>query len=94
MARFTLNIYGQNDEIIKTFQTDHIRWGLLLTALDLQERIEDETPENQIAAINKFALELFPGITEADLRNADGRDVINVFVQVGKMANQINAKNG
>ena len=94
MARFTLNIYGENDEILKTFQTDHIRWGLLLTALDLQEKIATETPEEQIKAINQFALELFPGITEADLRNADGRDVINVFVQVGKMANQINAKNG
>ena len=93
MARFELNIYGQNDEILKTFQTEHIRWGLLLTALDLQEKIDHEMPENQIRAINKFALELFPGITEDDLRNADGRDVINVFAQVGRIAGQINGKN-
>ena len=44
-------------------------------------------------AINKFALELFPGMTEADLRNADGMDVMNVFAQVGRMANKLNGKN-
>ena len=37
MAKFELNVYGQNDEILNTFSTDHIRWGLLLAALDLQE---------------------------------------------------------
>ena len=94
MARFSLNIYGENDEITKMFQTEHVRWGLLLTALELQEKVENETHEEQIKAINKFVLELFPGITEEDLRNADGRDVINVFAQVGKMANQLNGKNG
>ena len=94
MARFSLNIYGENDEITKMFQTEHVRWGLLLTALELQEKVENETPEEQIKGINKFVLELFPGITEEDLRNADGRDVINVFAQVGKMANQLNGKNG
>ena len=94
MARFSLNIYGENDEITKMFQTEHVRWGLLLTALELQEKVENETPEEQIKAINKIVLELFPGITEEDLRNADGRDVINVFAQVGKMANQLNGKNG
>ena len=94
MARFSLNIYGENDEITKMFQTEHVRWGLLLTALELQEKVENETPEEQIKAINKFVLELFPGITEEDLRNADGRDVINGFAQVGKMANQLNGKNG
>ena len=94
MARFSLNIYGENDEITKMFQTEHVRWGLLLTALELQEKVENETPEEQIKAITKLVLELFPGITEEDLRNADGRDVINVFAQVGKMANQLNGKNG
>ena len=93
MAKFELNIYGQNDEILKTFQTDHVRWGLLLTALELQEKIQDDSPEDQIKAINKFALELFPGITEEDLRNADGMDVMNVFAQVGRMAGKINGKN-
>lgn len=93
MAKLELNIYGKNDEILSTYQTDHVRWGLLLTALDLQEKIKDSDPEQQIAAINEFALQLFPGITEAEVRNADCMDVMNVFAQVGRMANKINGKN-
>ena len=93
MAKFELNIYGKNDEILNTYQTDHIRWGLLVSALDLQEAIKDEAPDEQMKAINLFALELFPGMTEEELRNADGIDVMNVFAQVGRMANKINGKN-
>lgn len=93
MAKFELNIYGKNDEILNTYQTDHIRWGLLVSALDLQEAIKDEAPDEQMKAINRFALELFPGMTEEELRNADGIDVMNVFAQVGRMANKINGKN-
>ena len=93
MAKFELNIYGENDEVLKTFQTDHVRWGLLLTSLELQEKIANESVEDQMKAINKFALELFPGMTEADLRSADGMDVMNVFAQVGRMANKLNGKN-
>lgn len=93
MAKFELNIYGKNDEILNTYQTDHIRWGLLVSALDLQETIKDEAPDEQMKAINRFALELFPGMTEEELRNADGIDVMNVFAQVGRMANKINGKN-
>lgn len=93
MARFTLNIYGENDELIKVHQTDHVRWGLLIRALDLQERIADAQPEEQMKAINQFALELFPGMTEEELCMADGIDVMNVLTQVGRMAGKINGKN-
>ena len=89
MAKFELNIYGKNDEILKTYKTDHIRWGLILSALDLQERIADEDPVTQMGAISEFAKEIFVDITEEDLKNADSTDVINLFSQVGRMANKI-----
>lgn len=89
MAKFELNIYGKNDEIIDVFKTDHIRWGLMISALDLQEQIKDADPAEQLTAINGFAKELFAGITDEDLKNADAADVMNVFAQVGKMANKI-----
>lgn len=89
MAKFELNIYGQNDEIINTYKTDHVRWGLLVNCLDLQERIKDEEPAERMAAINDFAKEIFFGLTDEDLKNADSMDVINVFKQVGAMAAKI-----
>jgi hypothetical protein len=89
MAKFELNIYGENDAIIKTFSTDHVRWGLLVSALKLQDEIRDVDPESQMQAISEFAKEIFVGMTDDDLRNADSMDVLNVFRQVGNMANKI-----
>lgn len=93
MANFSLNIYGKNDEIVNTFYTDHVRWGLLVRALDLQEQLKDATAAEQLEAVSALVLDLLPGITEEDLRNADGRDVLNLFTQVGKMAKTIKGKN-
>ena len=86
MAKFELNIYGQNDEITNTYKTDHIRWGLLLAALDLQEEIKGASEVEQIKAISEFAKEIFVGLTDEDLQNADSGDVMNVFAQVGRMS--------
>lgn len=94
MAKFELNVYGQNDEILNTFSTDHIRWGLLLAALDLQEQIKDAALDEQMQAMTAFMLELFPGMTETDIKHADAQDVINVFMQVSRIANKIKGKNG
>ncbi len=89
MAKFELNIYGQNDEITNVYKTDHIRWGLLIAALDLQEQIKDADEAEQVVAIGEFVKEIFSGMTDEDLRNADIDDVMNVFKQVGKMSARI-----
>lgn len=89
MAKFELNIYGKNDEIVNVYKTDHVRWGLLIAALDLQEQIKDADEAEQIKAISAFAKEIFVDLTDEDLNNADSGDVINVFAQVGRMANKI-----
>lgn len=90
MAKLELNIYGKNDEITNVYKTDHVRWGLLIAALGLQEQIKDEDVATQIEAISEFAKEIFVGLTDEDLRNADSGDVMNVFTQVGRMARKIN----
>ena len=89
MAKFELNIYGKDDEIINTYKTDHIRWGLLTAALELQDKISDASNEEQFAAITEFAKEIFYDLTDEDLKNADCMDVINVFNQVIRMASKI-----
>ena len=38
MARFELNIYGQDDEIIKTYKADRVRYGVTLEALKAAEQ--------------------------------------------------------
>lgn len=89
MAQFELNIYGKDDEIIKKFQTDKVRWGFYLQALKVQEEIEGANAAVQFELINGFIKKLFPEITDADLDNADSQDVLNTFTQLLRKANAI-----
>ena len=96
MALFELNTYGNDDEILNTFATDKVRWGVVLQALELQEELKDESPTAQFVSLSAFIKKLFPTMTDADLENADVGDVMNVFNQLIRQANRIggNSKNG
>lgn len=89
MAQFELNIYGSNDEIIKRFETDKVRWGVFLQALEVSETLEKQTSAEQFKIINNFIKKIFPDITDADLENADIDDVMNTFKQLMNKARKI-----
>lgn len=95
MAVFELNIYGKDDEIINTFATDKVRWGVFLQALEVQEGMKDMSPAKQFETINRFVKKIFPELTDKDLENADIDDVMNTFRQLINKANRIggNSKN-
>lgn len=82
MAEFELNIYGENDEVIKRYETDHIRWGVFLKAIELEEKIKEQSQYNQFFAINSFMKSIFVGLTDEELEQADGSDVVNTFKQL------------
>ncbi len=92
MAQFELNIYGNNDEIVKTYATDKVRWGVFMQALKLQDAIEGLSNVEQFDAINQFVKKIFPTLTDDDLQAADGEDVINTFKQLLRKANSIGGK--
>ena len=93
MARLTLNIYGKNDEILNTYETEHVRWALLMRALDLQDEIKDADQATAMNVLHDFVKEIFYGLTDEELNNADASDVINVVTQVSRMAGKIKGKN-
>lgn len=96
MSRFELNIYGENDEIIKKYETNYVRWGTILQAIDLQEKIKNNPMTEQIEMINSFVQSLFKGLTSDELKNADSMDVMNTFKQLISSVGGIdggNAKN-
>ena len=96
MAQFELNIYGEDDEILKTYATDKVRWGVYLEAAKLNEEIRAMDAAEQFAVIGQFMSKIFPALTAAELELADGDDVMNTFKQLIKKANKIaggNAKN-
>ena len=90
MAQFELNIYGNNDEILKTYSTDKVRWGVFMQALELQDGLQGKSAAEQFKLMNGFLKKIFPDLTDADLECADGDDVINTFKQLTHKANALN----
>lgn len=89
MAQFELNIYGDNDEIVKRFETDHVRWGIFVQALQLEETLKGAAPQDMIRSVNEFIKKIFPSITDADMDNADVDDVMYTFTQLLSKAKKI-----
>lgn len=93
MAIFELSIYGPDDEIIKKYETNHVRWGVFLQALKLRDEIKERPIGEQIEAIGGFVKSIFPGITDEELEKADGMDIINTFNQLVAAVNNISGGN-
>jgi hypothetical protein len=89
MAAFELRIYGKDDTIIKTFATNTVRWGVFLRAVGIQEEMDGKSADEQVVMVNDFVNMLFPDLTENELKNADAQDVMNLFWQLVRKANQI-----
>lgn len=96
MAQFELNIYDANDEVVKHFETDRVRWGIFVQALELEESLKSANAADMISAVNEFVKKIFPSLTDADLMDADVDDVLNTFKQLTAKARKIgvHAKNG
>lgn len=91
MALFELNIYGNDDEIIKRFETNRVRWGVYLQAAELQESMKNANAAEKFRQISAFVKKIFPDLTDADLENADSDDVLNTFAQLVRKAEGIKA---
>lgn len=89
MAQFELNTYGENDEVLKHFETDRVRWGIFMQALELEESLKGTSASEMIPAINQFVKHIFPAMTDADLADADVDDVLNTFKQLLSKARKI-----
>ena len=90
MAKFELNIYGENDEILKRYKTDHIRYGVLIEALEIDEKTKNKTPAEQFKASSALIKRVFHGLTDEELMLADMGDVLNTYAQIREQANDIN----
>ena len=89
MAQFELNIYGASDEVVKRFETERVRWGIFVQALELEESLKRASAQDMISAINEFVKKIFPDLTDEDLNNADVDDVMNTFKQLLAKAKKI-----
>lgn len=97
MAQFELNIYNDENEIVKKYETDVVKWGVLLKALDFAESKEKRTARQYYDGVNDFVKMIFKGLTDEELENTSIDDVTNTFKQLINKAKAIhgggNSKN-
>lgn len=89
MAKYELPIYGENDEIIKTYSTNVCPWAIYVQAAEMQEELKEKTAKEQIESIGEVLKVVFRGLTNDELLCADGGDVINTFKQIVSGGQQI-----
>ena len=98
MARFELNVYGENDEVIKTLATDILRFGVMEDAVNMAETLDEEKPQKQVENVKEIMKQIFKGCTDEDLRDVDIKQMFDTFRQVVSSANPTNGmenqKNG
>lgn len=96
MAQFELPIYNEHDDVVVRHETDRVRWGIFLQALELEESLKGANAREMIAAVNEFVKKIFPALTDAELENADADDVLNTFKQLLNKAKKLGGggKNG
>lgn len=88
--KFELYIYGKNDEVVKKYGTDHIRYGILEDALELQESTKGQL---KLESVNALVMRVFKGLTTEELKDADIEEVINLFKQIISLSNGLKVKN-
>ena len=86
MVTFTLHIYDENDEIIKTYEQSRVRFGLLEEAIKISEDNEGKQPAQYIGEIKRVVKAIFPNMTDEHMALADFFDVVNVFKQLQRKA--------
>lgn len=89
MAKYELNIYGENDSIVKTYATDNVLWGFYLEAVKASEEMAEMNAIEQFEMASSFVKRLFIGLTDEELSRASGDDVLNVFNQLMRKARAI-----
>ena len=90
MNKIELNIYGENDEIVKTYKTSVIRWKLFTDAIEINDTLNGKSLKAQIESVSEFIKSVFVGLTDEELACADAFDIMNVFKQIVIKAQNIN----
>lgn len=92
MAKYELNIYGKDDEIVKTHATSICPWGVYIQAAEISETMKEKSAVEQVNAVGDILKMVFVGLTDDELKHADVGDVMNTFTQIVNGGQKI--KNG
>ena len=90
MAKYELTIYDDNNEVIKTAETDVVKFSTLIKVMELNEKLSEMSYLEQMKEITAVVASAFPNLSVNDVENADKDDVINTFRQINRISDGIN----
>lgn len=79
MAKFELNIYGKGDQVVNTYKTDIIRYGVIEDTVSLLEKIEGKSNVEQFKLVKPLVKSVFAGLTDEEMRDTNFTEVMSVF---------------
>lgn len=94
MSLIELPIYNDENEIVKTYSTNRVRWGVIVKAVELEEKTENASETESVKLISDLMYSIFPSMTADDLAQADYNDMFNVFRMIVNMTGHIQKKTG
>ena len=87
-----LNVYKNQREIEKTYEVDNydLMYGTVEDILGIFDELEDYSNNMEVLKVvqknrtklNDLLMDVFPGITEAELRNIKLKELVVVFVDL------------
>lgn len=96
MAKFELNIYDDNDKVVKTHQRNKCSVELFLKFQRYSEKVTGEKIKNDnefFAGLKDLFLEFFPAMTESEYKNnTDVAEIIVLFNAIITKATQFNSE--
>lgn len=93
---FSLNILGENDKVVKTYETSKIKYGLIEDMVMLTKELDGKSELEQFALMKPLLKNMFAGLTDEELRDVDFIEVIQVIKNLMSVANNgfgVNEKN-
>ncbi len=83
---FKLNIFGKNDEVVKTYQTSKLKYGVIEDMIMLSKEFEGKSSFEQFALMKPVLKNMFEGLNDEELRNVDFLEVLSVFKNLMSIA--------
>lgn len=83
---FKLNILGENDAVVKTYETSKIKYGLIEDMVSLSKELAGKNEFEQFGLMKPLLKNMFIGITDDELRNVDFLEVLAVIKNLMEVA--------
>lgn len=95
MENLKLNVYGKVDgkkQVVKTYEAEtlDVSFGIVEDMMEILDKVQNDSNENAILDailknlknVRPLLLDVFDGLSEEELRNANTREVVQVIVNI------------